>query len=443
MTLIEGLSRRFSKRLPPKEIQKTFPDTVLRSMEVNPLTRKEQRTGLPFDINVTDGGFTLTRLGPPFSEEQGIRVFIIDNESLDRLYAAASKSDKLTPATFYRFLKMYERKNGEPGRHLALEKNGVVNLSRERMNSGYTIIVKKVDHPTKEKFLIPDEIRLKFKPPEGFEPKLTERILPWFKGMPLDLTMATRDAESLNIKEPYEQPGLRDFLQRGGYRDSELTKIFERKDQENGMFSPNQNTLIIKALRENMGSVPSAPIDISIKKDARGVLVARLTRKSGVDGVSVNGKMSYCYDDMDYIEVPLLPDGKQSTVKFWYGAYGYSKLMRKALELSLDTKNGHVIADYVSGVAEVAIEEYNPSAGLVMASLSEDQKKSLARIREVRAREEERRKILKQQAEIGTNVSIFSYQADVVEAVGNNSSRAYQAGDEEKLRAIIHDLTGR
>lgn len=444
MTLLEGLRRKISTRgLPSQEAPKTFPDTILRSMEINPLTRKEQRTGLPFDISVTDGGYTLKRQGPPFKEEQGIRVFIIDNKSLDTLYSAARKSNNLKPATFYKFLKMYERKNGEPGRHLALEKDGVVSLNRERMRNGYTLIVKKVDHPTKEKFLIPDEVRLRFTGPEGFEQRLTERIIPWFKGVPLDLTMATRDVESLNIKEPYEQPGLREFLQRGGYKDGELTKIFERKDQENGMFTPNQNTLIIKALRENMGTVPSSPINISIKKDAHGVLVARLTGKSGVDGVWVNGEMFRLYDDMDYIEVPLIPDGNHSTVQFWHNACGHSKLMRKALELNLNVKNGHVLADFVSGVAEVAVAEYNPSAGLVMSSLSEDQKKSLAHIREMRAKEEERRKILRQEAEIGTNISVFSYQTDAGKMSGDSLSKTYQEGDEQRLRAMIHELTGK
>jgi hypothetical protein len=440
MTLIEQVTSRIRRRPAIlQEVQKPLTDLTLHAIHKDNLTSKEYRTGLPFDIKVSEGGFALTRLGPPFNEEQGIRVFLIDNQSLDKLYSVAERASGLTPEIFYRFLKMYERKNGSLGRHLALNKCGTVNIDGERMRKGYTLIIKKVDHPTKEKYRIPDEARLRFTPERGFESQTIERVMPWFEGRPLDLTKATRDVISLNIKEPHEQPGLRDFLRVGGYDDEEITKAFEKKDEENGLFTPNHNTLIIKSLRESMGSVPAPPVDMKIFKDDKGILVARLNRKSGVDGISLNGQMHVLAQDKEFIEVPLTDVNNNVPLIFWFDA-GSDTRRRKALVMNIHNSNGHVIADFVSGIDEMPILPYNPSAGISMQAMSETQKKTLERSRAQRKAADERKKLALEEAEMGTSITVFEYNAKATVNGHNNKDYVYHEGDERKLSAMVEEL---
>lgn len=438
MTVIERFTSRFRKTPAVQEAPKILTDLTFYALQKDSLTKKEYRTGLPFDIKVSNGGFTLTREGPPFNEDHGVRVFLIDNQSLDRLYTAASKADNITPEVFYRFLKMYERKNGSLGRHLALNKHGTVNLDGERMRRGYTIIVKKVDHPTKEKYRIPDEARIKFTPEKGFETQTIERVIPWFKDRSIDLTEATRDVAALNIKEPREQPGLRNFLKVGGFSDKEITQAFEKQDVENGLYKPNNNTLIIKSLREGMGSVPASPVDASIVRSEGGGLVARVTGKGGLNGVLLNGQLHVLTPDQEYLDVPLT-EVENTSLSFWFEADS-GKHRRRALELKLNTVNGHVIAEFVAGIAEMPVLPYNPSAGIVLESLTEEQKEDRRRAKEKQREDEERRKKASEEVEMGTNIRLFDYRAGKPVNGQTAEAQAYQEGDERRLHDLVQDL---
>lgn len=438
MTVIERITSRFRKTPATQEAPKILTDLTFHARQKDELTKKEYRTGLPFDIKVSNGGFTLTREGPPFNEDQGIRVFLIDNQSLDRLYDVASRSNNVTPEIFYRFLKMYERKNGNLGRYLALNKHGTVNMDGERMRKGYTIIVKKVDHPTKEKYRIPDEARIKFTPEKGFEAQTTERVIPWFKDRSIDLTEATRNVAALNIKEPREQPGLRTFLKTGGFSDEEITQSFERQDVINGLFKPNNNTLIIKSLREGMGSVPASPVDASIYRNEEGILVARVTGKGGLNGISINGQMHVLNPDQKSLDVPLT-EIDHSSLSFWFEADS-GKHLRRALELRLNTVNTHVIAEFVAGIAEVPMLPFNPSAGITLASMTEEQKEAQRKAKEQLAEADRRRKLISEEAEMGMNIRLFEYGSG--QSVNGQTAKAqtYQEGDEKRLSDMIEDL---
>lgn len=438
MTVIERFASRFRKTPVLQEAPKVLLDQTLYAKKKDNVTNREYKTGLPFDIKVDNGGFSLTREGPPFNEDQGIRVFLIDNQSLDKLYMAASKANNITPEIFYRFLKMYERKNGSLGRYLALNRNGIVDLDGERMRNGYTIIVKKVDHPTKEKYRIPDEARVKFTPEKGFQWQTVERVMPWFKDRPFDLTEATRDVTSLNIKEPREQPGIRGFLRTGGYSDEEITRAFEKQDVENGLFKPNSNTLIIKSIREGMGSVPASPVDASIYRNEGGILVARVTGKGGLNGISINGQMRVLEQDIGVLDVPLT-ELDHSSLSFWFNADS-GKHRRRALELKLNNANGHVIAEFIAGIAEMPVLPYNPSAGIVMASLTEEQKEAQRRAKAQLEEDDKRRKKASEEAEIGANIRLFEYIPEVTANGQTARTYVYQEGDERRLHDMVQEL---
>jgi len=444
MAFLERITQKIALRkrtLPLPEAPKIFPTTVLHAIEKDS-RGTEYGTGLPFDIEVADNGSTITRKGDRFQDELGIRIFIIDNLSLNKLYSALHGKDGLSPEIFYKFLKMYERKNGNKGRYLALSKDGVVKLDDDRYKNGYTIIVKDVDHPTKEKYETPDRARLEFKPGEGFVEKIVERTIPWFKEKSLDLTVATQDVEALSIKERYEQPGMREFLKTGGEKDDVITAYFEKNDRENELFRPNHNTVIIKSLREKMGSSHAPPINIDIRHNDSGDLVLMIGKKSGVDGVSINGLMYSLEEGGEPIEIPMIDrDSNGSSVQLYYNSR--SEIKRLGLEMSLKKEKGHITADFVSGIAEVPPLPFDPTGGFGVAHLSEKEKAAAARKVEIEKSKKEALEQAKIRKEIGHNIRLFTYKEATVSGNGNNGSvtaTTYQKGDEEKLHAMVEEL---
>jgi hypothetical protein len=439
MALLEKIAQKINlrKKIPSIEAPKTFPTTILRAVEKDS-HGIEYETGLPFDIEVSNNGSTLTRKGDKFEDELGIRIFIIDNLSLNKLYSALRGKNNVPPEIFYKFLKMYERKNGSKGRYLALSSDGVVELDNDRYKNGYTIIIKDVDHPTKEKYETPDRARLEFKPGEGFTERIVERTISWFKEKSLDLTAATKDVEVLSIKERYEQPGMRDFLRIGGEKDDSITAHFEKADRENGLFIPNRNTVIIKSLRENMGSSQAQSINADIRQDSSGNLLLKITKMSGVDGISLNGLMYSLEENEGTIEIPLIDAcSKCSNVRLYYNSR--SETRRLGLEMNLRREKDHIIADFVSGIAEVPPLPFDPTGGFGIAHLSEREKAIAAQRAEIEKNKKKAAEVLKMQNEIGHNFRLFTY----VERVDGNISHcaaSYQKGDEERLHSMVEEL---
>lgn len=421
--IVEAIRRKlFSKKNQTPDISETFSGTTLHSQEINNCGRKF-RIGLPFDIKVLDDGFTLTRQGERFKEDEGIRIFIIDNKSLDNLYKAVNKKKDVTPDLFYKFLKMYERRNGNLGRYLAISKDGEVKINGEKFKSGYTIIVKKIDRPTKEKFRIPDEARYRFEPGVGFNEQMVERLIPWFKEKQLNITKAITDVETLSIKEHYEQPGLMEFYRLGGLKDEEIIKIFGQHDQKNGLFRTNRNVLLIKSLRENMGSVPAPQIDIDYYKNKNGILMTRIDKKSGVNGITVNGVEYFLDNTTGFLEIPLNTGKNITNIKYWYN-FDIANKRRGALEINLSERNGQIMADFVSGINEIEIPAYSASAGIISnysdsAIFSKDNTSSLR----------------KEMAEIGGNISLFNLN----ENPKQKKFRAFQEGDEKRLADAVSE----
>lgn len=436
--LVKIIRREKKEKNPFVEAPKLFPNTVLPAIETDSRGIKYP-TGLPFDIGVSDQGFTLTRQGERFKEEQGIRIFIIDNQSLNKLYSALKEKDDISPGIFYKFLKMYERRNGSKGRYLALSKEGVVQLERERYGNGYTIIVKNVDHPTKEKYETADRTRLEYRPGDGFVERIVERTISWFREKPLDLTIATNDVEALNIKERSEQRGSRKFLKTGGYKDDEITASFERADRENQIFLPNHNTLIIESLRDKMGSSYAQPLNIEVKQDDQGVLVLKLDKISGVDGVSVNGRMYSLDEGKESIEVPLIDKTTESSaIQLFYNSRLGKR--RVGLEMNLRNEKGHVIADFISGIAEVPPLPFDATGGLGVARLTEEEEAIAAQKAKIKEKLKNLAKEAKIEKEIGFNYRLFTYEPKPVTSNGVLPSVTYQKGDENRLHAMVEEL---
>jgi len=440
MALLEMDVHSIKKISQLSEARKIFPTSVLHAIEKDSRGIK-YGTGLPFDIEVADNGSTITRKGDRFKDDRGIRIFIIDKLSLDKLYSAFHGKDGLSPEIFYKFLKMYERKNGNKGRYLSLSKDGVVTLDDDKYRKGYTIIVKEVDHPTKEKYETPDRARLEFGPNEGFIERIVERIIPWFKGKALDLTAATQDVEALNIKERYEQPGMREFLKVGGEKDERITARFERVDRENKLFQPNHNTVIIKSLREKMGSSQAPLIDVDIRRNDSGDLVLVIGMKSGVDGVLINGLMYSLEEDGKPIIIPIIDrDSNSSNIQLFYNSR--LKIKRLGLEMNLKKEKDHLVADFVSGIAEVPSLPFDPNGGFKMAHLSEKEKVAAARKAEI---DEKNRVGLEKEEvrkEIGYNIRLFTYEstANSDYATSLVAARTYQKGDEARLHVMVEEL---
>lgn len=363
------------------------------------LLSKDQYRGLPFDISVTNGGFTIRRNGD-YNEEGGDRIFIIDNDSLNRFDKLIGGIEKLKAEDYYKLLKTYERRNGEPGRHLALDQNSEINLDRDKFGCGYTIIVKEVDHPTKNRFRIPDKARLKFTPAKGFEEVITERIIPLYKGKPVDLTLATRDA-GLRIREPWftnltkqEQEDWEHFVRVGGASKHELMDIKARNENEKSITIPSKNTLVIKELREKQGSVSAPPLEADIFRNENGQLVVRIDRNSGVNGIKINGELYILGQEDEQIEVPLIqPDQDNSTLELWFYA-GTTHSLRLGVALGIRRKEGRILADFISGVAEPHMPNFNASEGILSSQSSSsilllEQQRETERLNEERQRKEE------------------------------------------------------
>lgn len=425
MVLSELFNRRRPCTLPPVD---SINGLIIKLQHPQSISGKEYVFGPPFDIKVGDDGFTLIRKGNKLFEDLGYRVFIVDNPTLDAIYRSHYRDKLITPDSFYETLKGYSRINGDFGRRLALSDDGIVHINGGRFSEGYTIIVKKIDHPKAEKFHIPDEARYRFTPKSGFKEQVVEKIIPWFKDFKIDLSSALDDVETLSIKEPANSPELREFYKTLGYDNDKIDRILDEKDAKNGFFRTNRNILLVKSLRENMGTIPALPIDINIYKNKMGDLLTRIDGDSGVDGISINGQEVCKLDPrIGFLEVPLMGKNKITNVKYFY--HTEKKSMRRALEFNLVVENGRVYAYFVAGIEEIEMPAFDSAAGIIKHDGSDHRKSE--------EKKENKDVDLRKFQEIGSSIGLFQPVTAPVQAA---REIAYKPGDEGRLHNIISDL---
>ena len=61
---------------------------------------------LPFDIQVSQRGYALKRLGHPYSSDDGTRIFVVGKEQLDKFYQENHENGD-SPEALYMFLKKF------------------------------------------------------------------------------------------------------------------------------------------------------------------------------------------------------------------------------------------------------------------------------------------------------------------------------------------------
>lgn len=398
----QSVGRLFAGKVSHIETPTVFVDAIL---------NKERFMKLPFDIEVTNGGYRLTRLGAPLIEDDGTRVFIVGKNDLDNFYKV-NQNNGHSPEALYSYLK--DTNNNRLGKLLARGEDSV-DIDPEKMKD-YYLIVKKVDHETKRRWSVPDGLRLEFSPEKGFTQIEVERVWNDLPEGHINLTGATANVASLRIKEPWyltesDKQEWHDFLIRGGYKQAELDDLEEKRDYENNLFKPNTNTLSIRSLREHQGVISAPAIEVDIYKNEKGELIVRITRNSGVDGIFIEGTAHFLKDE-EYLDVSLIqPNMNRSTLQLFFNAESDS-LRRGALKLSIiREKNGQISADFLSGVTEIPIPEYNPSAGII--------KSLTAKELELRRQIEERERLQKQtelkrkqKIALGTSINLFTRTKD-------------------------------
>lgn len=350
----------------------------------DPQLTNELFPGLPFDIQLTDEGFTLERISPCPEEDTGIRVFIVDSQHLSRFY----ESDHHSPEQIYEYLK----KSDIGGRKLA-QGNTPIHIDKEA-TPRWTLIVKQIDHIHKNHWRTPDLERLSFSPQladkkhRGFTivPILTERIYTITEDDQISLTQLSLTSP-LHIAEPWistlSAQELTDFEQTLSAKkvpDEKRDAMIDEKDRQLELYKPNVNTLIIESLRSHIGPIAAPPVEAYIVCDVKsGQLAIQIHRSPGlhdrlqslsqndeeyktivnglprsmtletianssygVNGIEFNGQMHMFHgESVLTVPIPISPNGANN-VTLYFNAQ--SDARRTALSLDLSRINGQVMA---------------------------------------------------------------------------------------------------
>ena len=356
--------------------------------------------GLPFDLKIRQDGRRIERLGEKIQEDKGRRLFIIPTPLLSQFYAANNHSSE----ELYRFLK----KEDAGGRKLALG-DDPFELDKS-IEPDYTLIVKLIDHGSisRNRWRSFDLARYVFHPGGGLEPRTVERLINWYGDKLFNLSAATSNAP-VHIAEPYLS--TMNEREKNWKRDKEELENINRLD--NRLFIPGTSTLLIKPLRDKLGSLSyfPPPFDAYIFQE-QGIIYAKIVRDQGdqaevggLNCISVNGKDNFFYGGENLKTALLQKRGSNNASFFYNGKNPKYRQLGLSLDLMTDEK-GVVWVTFEEGINPLESLPYNPSAGIIKRLSPEEQiKKDLEQYaidQEKKAQDEARK-----QKEVGTNAFLF------------------------------------
>lgn len=378
-------------------------------------------TSLPFPIALTDGGYTISRRGEPPKEETGTRVFIVDTSQLRALY----ESETTDPEQVYEALKHMDK----GGRLLCLG-DDPVQLDRTILPE-WTLIVKKIEHPHKNHWKTPDVLRLDIVPDTTdtlaarivVNQRIVETESAFLGSEPLNITNLTRDCP-LHFVEPWiyaasqaDQTAFEERMQKINATDEQREGAIDQFDRVRLVRRPNTNTVLLRSLRDHIGTIPAPPIEGHMVQDLRtGEISVRIDRSEGLydrimamslesearaamllglpigmtletlanDSYGVNGIESdntvYLFHGSNHISVPMLPPhADRGTLIFYFGAHTIHR--RKAMILNVERIKGQIFASVTAGIEEGEHIDYGTSSARTVFSHEQHFIRDQARIR--------------------------------------------------------------
>lgn len=313
-------------------------------------------SGINFQRN-PDGSYTLTRLEDekPWHEDQGFRLFIVPSDYCDE----AAKEFRQDPVAYYGWLK----KNDSGGRMLALGPNPVI--KSDKYSS--LIILKRVDHRTRNRVTTPDIYRGQVFADEPIREVITDRLLHWDGDRPLKLSLLTQDVPTVFCENPKlssTNSGNNELPIIPG----ENLIIMDELHKHEGQMGPRINNIKVRVETSETGQKewvvtrPENDLYLRLKQSTdeewKKKVVASLGLKdvedlqniaSGISGIiDINGTL-HCYNGQNEIRVPV--DGKVCFVA------EATRGQRRVMELEVyKTAEGEQMVRWIAGIEP--LQEY-------------------------------------------------------------------------------------